>query len=53
MLVAEGMNRVSVVVHREDMERVTREIARTGVLQPAKIEEVDGWAKALELADPQ
>jgi V/A-type H+-transporting ATPase subunit I len=41
------MNRVSVVILKEDMEPVAREIARSGVLQPAKIEEIDEWAENL------
>ena len=47
MLVAEKMNRVSVIILREDLEGVLEEIARLGVLHPARLEEVDEWAKDL------
>ena len=47
MLVAERMNRISVVVLKEDMEPVVEEIARSGVLHLAKIEEIDEWAENL------
>lgn len=45
MLVAEGMNRLSVVILKEDMEPVVEEIVRSGVLQLARIEEIDEWAE--------
>ncbi len=47
MLVAERMNRISVVILKEDMEPVVEEIARSGVLHLAKIEEIDEWAENL------
>jgi V/A-type H+-transporting ATPase subunit I len=47
LLVAERMNRISVVVLKEDMEPVVEEIARSGVLHLAKIEEIDEWAENL------
>jgi V/A-type H+-transporting ATPase subunit I len=47
MLTAEAMNRISVVILREDMERVVEAIARSGVLQPARVEEVEDWAESL------
>jgi V/A-type H+-transporting ATPase subunit I len=48
MLVAERMNRVSVLIMREDMEPVLREIARIGVLHLTRIEEIDEWAESLQ-----
>jgi len=47
LLVAERMNRISVVILKEDMEPVVEEIARSGVLHLAKIEEIDEWAENL------
>jgi V/A-type H+-transporting ATPase subunit I len=41
------MNRLSVVVLKDDMEPVVEEIARSGVLHLAKIEEIDEWAENL------
>ena len=48
MLVAEKMNRISVVIMKEDMEVVIEEIARRGVVHLTKIEEVDEWADELQ-----
>jgi V/A-type H+-transporting ATPase subunit I len=48
MLVAERMNRVSVLIMREDMEPVLEEIVRSGALHLTKIEEIDQWAASLE-----
>jgi len=48
MLVAEKMNRVSVVIMKEDMEPVLEEIAKAGVLHLTRIEEIDAWARDLE-----
>ena len=48
MLVAEKMNRVSVVIMKEDMEPVLEEIAKAGVLHLTRIEEIDAWARGLE-----
>jgi V/A-type H+-transporting ATPase subunit I len=48
MLAAERMNRVSVLIMRDDMEPVLREIARIGVLHLTKIEELDEWAESLQ-----
>jgi V/A-type H+-transporting ATPase subunit I len=48
MFVAERMNRVSVLIMREDMEAVVEEIARSGVLHLTRIEELDAWAQDLE-----
>jgi V/A-type H+-transporting ATPase subunit I len=47
LLVAEKMNRISVVVLKADLEHVVEEVARSGVLQLAKIEEIDEWAENL------
>jgi V/A-type H+-transporting ATPase subunit I len=47
LLVAEKMNRISVVVLKEDIEPVVEEIARSGVLHLAKVEEIDEWAENL------
>jgi V/A-type H+-transporting ATPase subunit I len=48
MLVAERMNRVSVVIMKDDMEAVFEEIARTGVLHLTRITEIDEWAEDLQ-----
>jgi V/A-type H+-transporting ATPase subunit I len=48
MLVAERMNRVSVLIMREDMEPVLEEIARSGVLHLTRIQEIDDWAGDLQ-----
>jgi vacuolar-type H+-ATPase subunit I/STV1 len=48
VFVAEKMNRVSVLIMKEDMEGVLEEIARSGVLHLAKIEEIDRWAESLK-----
>jgi len=48
MLVAERMNRVSVVIMKEDMQPVLEEIAKAGVLHLTRIEETDAWARDLE-----
>jgi len=48
MLVAEKMNRVSIVIMKEDMEAVLEEIAKAGVLHLSRIDEIDKWAKELE-----
>jgi V/A-type H+-transporting ATPase subunit I len=45
LLVAEGMNRLSVVILKEDIDPVVEEIVRSGVLQLARIEEIDEWAE--------
>jgi V/A-type H+-transporting ATPase subunit I len=47
LLTAEEMNRVSIVILREDIEPVVEAIARSGVLQMAKTEEIDEWAENL------
>ncbi|MGD8628821.1 MAG: V-type ATPase 116kDa subunit family protein [bacterium] len=47
MFVAETMNRISVLIMKEDMEAVVKEIARSGVLQLTRIEEIDAWADRL------
>jgi len=47
LLVAERMNRISVVVLKEDIEPVVEQIARSGVLHLARIEEIDEWAENL------
>jgi V/A-type H+-transporting ATPase subunit I len=51
MLVAERMNRVSVLIMRDDMEPVLRDIARIGVLHLTKVEELDEWAESLQDID--
>jgi len=48
MLVAEKMNRVSIVIMKEDMEAVLEEIAKAGVLHLSRVDEIDEWAKELE-----
>lgn len=48
MFVAERMNRVSILIMRDDMEVVLEEIARSGVLHLTKIEEIDEWADSLQ-----
>lgn len=50
MLVAEKMNRLTVVVMKDDMEPVFEEIAKVGVLHLTRIEEIDEWARELECA---
>jgi V/A-type H+-transporting ATPase subunit I len=47
-LVAERMNRISVLIMKEDMEAIIEEIARSGVVHLTRIEEVDEWAEDLE-----
>ena len=47
MLTAERMNRISVVIMKEDMEPVLEEIAKAGVLHLTRIEEIDAWARDL------
>jgi len=47
MLVAETMNRISVLIMKEDMEAVVKEIAMSGVLHLTRIEEMDAWADSL------
>jgi len=47
MFVAETMNRISVLIMKEDMEAVVKEIAMSGVLHLIKIEEMDAWADSL------
>ena len=51
MLTAERMNRVSAVILRSDLDKVLDEIARLGVLHPARIEETEAWAKDLSATD--
>jgi len=48
MFVAEKMNRISVLIMKEDMEAVVEEIARSGVLHLTRIEEMDAWADSLQ-----
>ncbi len=48
MFVAEKMNRISVLIMKEDMEAVVEEIARSGVLHLTRIEEMDVWADNLD-----
>ncbi len=50
MLIAEKMNRVSVVVLKEHMDKVLEEVARVGVLHLTRIEEIEEWAKDLASA---
>jgi len=45
------MNRISVVIMKEDMEPVLEEIAKAGVLHLTKIEEIDAWASELVYED--
>lgn len=45
MLTAERMDRVSAVILRSDLDKVLDEIARLGVLHPARIEETESWAR--------
>lgn len=47
MLTAEKMNRVSVLILKQDLDGVIEEIARLGILHPARIEEIDEWANDL------
>jgi len=51
VLVAEKMDRLSVVILKEDMEAVLETIAERGVMHLAKVEEIDEWADELESAD--
>ena len=44
MFVAETMNRISVLIMKEDMEAVVKEIARSGVVHLIRIEEMEAWA---------
>lgn len=48
MLIAEKMNRTSVLILKEDMEAVVEEIARSAVLHLVRIEETDSWAESLQ-----
>jgi V/A-type H+-transporting ATPase subunit I len=48
VLVAEQMNRVSVLIMKDDMETVLQEIARCGVLHLIELEEIDEWAESLK-----
>jgi V/A-type H+-transporting ATPase subunit I len=48
MFVAEKMNRVSVLIMKEDIEPVVEEIAKSGVLHLTRIEELDAWAGDLK-----
>jgi V/A-type H+-transporting ATPase subunit I len=41
------MNRISVLIMKEDMEAVVKEIALSGVLHLTRIEEMDAWADNL------
>lgn len=41
------MCRVRVIILKEDLDSVMEEIARLGIFHPAKIEEIDDWAKHL------
>lgn len=47
MWTAEKMNRVSVIVLKDDLEGVMEEIARLGILHPVRVEEIDRWAEDL------
>jgi V/A-type H+-transporting ATPase subunit I len=48
VFVAERMNRVSVVIMKDDMDAVFKEIARSGVLHLTRIAEIDEWAADLQ-----
>jgi V/A-type H+-transporting ATPase subunit I len=48
VLVAEKMNRVSILIMKEDMEPVLEDIARSGVLHLTRIQEIDAWADSLQ-----
>jgi V/A-type H+-transporting ATPase subunit I len=48
MLIAERMDRVSVVIMKDDMEPVLEEVVRRGVLQLIRITEIDEWAETLQ-----
>ena len=48
MLVAQRMNRVSVLIMKDDMDAVFEEIARSGVLHLTRIAEIDEWAEDLQ-----
>ncbi|MBI5093449.1 MAG: hypothetical protein HZB26_13540 [Candidatus Hydrogenedentes bacterium] len=48
MLFAEKMDRISVLVLREDADTVFAAIAEAGLLHPARVEEIDAWAGQLE-----
>jgi len=47
VLVAEPMDRITILVMRDDLEGVLEEVARQGVLHLTRIEEIDEWAQRL------